>query len=78
MIACIFMYLGDGSLVLRYIWLMSKHPNLALGVDMTLFTRILVVSNPDVSILFYLSYSNMFPPAVSLIIIGSSFLWVYI
>ena len=64
------MYFGDGSLVLRYMLLMSKHPNLAYGVDMTLFTRILVVSNPDVSVLFPPSYYNMLPPEVSLIILG--------
>ena len=64
------MYLGGGGLVLRYMFLILKHPNLAYGVDMTLFTRILVVSNPDVSVLFPPSYYNMFPLAVSLIILG--------
>ena len=43
---------GDGTLVLRYMLLMSKHQNLAPGADMTLFTSILVVSNPDASVLF--------------------------
>ena len=40
---------------------------------MPLLTRILVVSNPGVFILFYPSYFNTFPPAVSLILLGSSF-----
>ena len=67
------MYLGDGILVLRYMLLMANHPHLTTGVDMTLLTRVLVVSNPDVSVLFLPSYYNLFPPAVSLILLGSYF-----
>ena len=72
-ITCIFMYSGDGNLVLSYILLMSKHPNLSSEVDMTLFARILVVSNPDVSVLSFPSYYNLLPPEASLIFLDSSF-----
>ena len=73
MLTRIFIYSGDDSLLLRYMFLMTNHPNLDPGVDMTLFKRILVVSDPDVSILFLTSCSNLFPPAVSLTLLGSSF-----
>ena len=53
MIISVFVYLGDGGLVLRYMLLVSKHPNLAIGVYMTLFISIFVVSNTDVSVLFF-------------------------
>ena len=65
----IFMYSGDGNLVLSYMLLMP-HPNLDSGVDIIYFTRILVVSNPDVSVLFSWSYYNIFHPAVILILLG--------
>ena len=72
------MYSGDISLVFRYMLLMPKHPKLASGVDMKLFTRILVVSNPDVSVLFFLSYYNLFPPAGGYHSTWFIFLWAYI
>ena len=52
---------------------MSNHPTLASGFDMTLFTSILVASNPDVSVHFSPSCSNLLHPAVSLIFLGSYF-----
>ena len=73
MLTCIFMYLDSVNLVSRYVLFTSKYPNPASGVDMTLFTRILVVSNPDVYVLFFPMYSNLFPPAVSLVLLGSYF-----
>ena len=35
------------------------------------FIRILVVSNPDVSVLFLTSYSYLFPPSVGIILLVS-------
>ena len=67
------MYLGDGSLVLRYMLLISNNPNLTPGIDMTIYTIILVVSNPDVSVLFSPSHYNIFTPTRSLILLGSYF-----
>ena len=67
------MYSGDISLVFRYMLLMPKHPKLASGVDMKLFTRILVFSYTGVSVLFSPSYSNIFPPEVNIILLGSYF-----
>ena len=64
---------GRSSVEHRYMFEMSALQHLALGVGMILLSNILATSIPAVCVVTFSKYSSLSPPAVILVLYGSSF-----